>query len=170
MPKLERRTTAAVPAGVIERQIYIVRGHNVMLDVDLAHLYGVTTGALNQAVKRNRRRFPADFMFQLDQPEFENWRSHFVISNPTAKMGRRRRPYAFTEQGVAMLSCVLRSDRAVMVNLAIMRTFVRLRQLLTTNKDLARKLAALERKYDSRFRVVFRAIKQLMAPPSRPTK
>jgi hypothetical protein len=170
MPKSKTRTTALVPEGVIERQIYLIRGHNVMLGADLAHLYGVTTGALNQAVKRNRSRFPEDFMFQLDQLELKYWRSHFVTSNPRAKMSLRRSPYAFTEQGVAMLSSVLRSDRAVMVNVAIMRTFVRLRQLLTTHKDLAQKLAALERKYDRRFRVVFQAIKQLMEPPTRSTK
>jgi hypothetical protein len=170
MPKSKSRTTDLVPDGVIERQIYCLRGHNVMLDADLAHLYGVTTGALNQAVKRNLDRFPDDFMFQFDQPEFVNWRSHFVTSNPRAKMGLRRRPYAFTEQGVAMLSSVLRSDRAVMVNVAIMRTFVRLRRLLTTDTDLAQKLAALERKYDSRFRVVFQAIKRLMKPPIRPAR
>ena len=109
-------------------------------------------------------------MFPLNRPEFENWRSHFVTSNPSAKMGLRRRPYAFTEQGVAMLSSVLRSERAVMVNVAIMRTFVRLRQLLATHKDLARKLAALERRYDRRFRVIFQAIRQLMGPPGQPTR
>jgi len=169
MPKSKSGMIALVSEGVIRRQIYFIRSHNVMLDADLAHLYGVTTGALNQAVQRNRSRFPEDFMFQLDRLELENWRSHFVTSNPRSRMGLRRRPYAFTEQGVAMLSGVLRSDRAVMVNVAIMRTFVRLRQLLTADKDLAHKLAALERKYDSRFRVVFQAIKQLMEPPARPT-
>lgn len=170
MPKSNSGTTAIVPAEAIEGHIYLIRGHRVMLDVDLAQLYGVTTSALNQAVKRNRGRFPEDFMFPLNRPEFENWRSHSVTSNPAAKMGLRRRPYAFTEQGVAMLSSVLRSERAVMVNVAIMRTFVRLRQLLATHKDLARKLAALERKYDRRLRVVFQAIRQLMESPQRPTK
>ncbi len=170
MPKSNSGTTAIVPAEAIEGHIHLIRGHRVMLDVDLAQLYGVTTSALNQAVKRNRGRFPEDFMFPLNRPEFENWRSHSVTSNPAAKMGLRRRPYAFTEQGVAMLSSVLRSERAVMVNVAIMRTFVRLRQLLVTHKDLARKLAALERKYDRRLRVVFQAIRQLMESPQRPTK
>jgi len=170
VPKSKSGKAAIVLAEAIERHIYLIRGHKVMLDADLAQLYGVTTGALNQAVKRNRSRFPEDFMFPLSRPEFENWRSHFVISNPEAKMGLRRRPYAFTEQGVAMLSSVLRSERAVMVNVAIMRAFVRLRQLLATHKDLARKFAALERKYDRRFGVIFQAIKQLMEPPGRPTR
>jgi hypothetical protein len=170
MPKSKTGATIIVPAEAIERQIYLIRGHKVMLDADLAQLYGVTTSALNQAVKRNRGRFPEDFMFPLNRPEFENWRSHFVISNPEAKMGLRRRPYAFTEQGVAMLSSVLRSERAVMVNVAIMRAFVRLRQLLATHKDLARKFAALERKYDRKFRVVFQAINRLMQSPERPRK
>jgi len=170
MAKSRSGTTAIVPSQAIERHIYLIRGHKVMLDADLAHLYGVTTSALNQAVKRNRGRFPEDFMFPLNRPEFENWRSHFVISNPEAKMGLRRRPYAFTEQGVAMLSSVLRSERAVMVNVAIMRAFVRLRQLLATHKDLARKFAALERKYDRKFRVVFQAINRLMQSPERPRK
>ena len=165
MPKSKTGATIIVPAEAIERQIYLIRGHKVMLDADLAQLYGVTTSALNQAVKRNRGRFPEDFMFPLNRPDCENWRSHFVISNPEAKMGLRRRPHAFTEQGVAVLSSVLRSARAVMVNVAIMRAFVRLRQLLATHKDLTRKLAALERSYDRKFRVVFQAI----SPSSRPT-
>jgi hypothetical protein len=170
MPKPRSGTIAIAPAEAIERHILLIRGHKVMLDVDLAQLYGVTTSALNQAVKRNRGRFPEDFMFALNRSEFENWRSHFVISNPNAKMSLRRRPYAFTEQGVATLSSVLRSERAVMVNVAIIRTFVRLRHLLSTHKDLARKLAALERKYDARFRVVFEAIKGLMEPTERPVR
>ena len=158
--------TPLVPTEVIERRIYIIRRQKVMLDRDLAELYGVATKVFNQAVSRNRDRFPEDFMFQLDKQEFENWRSQIMTSNPELKMGARRRPYAFTEQGVAMLSSVLRSKRAVQVNIAIMRTFVALRQLLATNKDLARKLTALERKYDDKFRVVFDAIRQLMAPPT----
>ena len=159
-----------VPTEVIERRIYLIRRQRVILDRDLAELYGVTTAALNQAVKRNSDRFPEDFMFQLDQEEFEQWRSQIVISNPSLKMGARRRPLAFTEQGVAMLSSVLRSKRAIQVNIAIMRTFVQLRRMLATNKDLARKLAALERKYDRKFRVVFDAIRQLMTPPDPPRR
>ena len=137
-----------------------------MLDRDLAELYGVTTAALNQAVKRNSDRFPDDFMFQLDKEEFENWISQIVISNPGLRMGARRRPLAFTEQGVAMLSSVLRSKRAIQVNIAIMRTFVMFREMLATHKDLADKLAELEQRYDEKFRAVFDAIRQLMAQPT----
>lgn len=136
-----------------------------MLDRGIAELYRVETRALVQGVNRNLERFPQDFMFQLTKDELEHWRSQFVISNPGAKMGLRRRPYAFTEQGIAMLSSVLRSDRAVKVNIAIMRAFVRLRQLLATHEDLARKLEAMEKKYDAQFKVVFDAIRELMKPP-----
>ena len=134
-----------------------------MLDRDLASLYEVTTSALKQSVRRNIERFPADFMFVLDQNEFENWRSQIVISN-SDRMGIRYPPMAFTEQGVAMLSSVLRSKRAVAVNVQIMRTFVRLRQMLASQADLAKKLEQLERKYDHQFKVVFDAIRQLMIP------
>lgn len=136
-----------------------------MSDFDLAALYEVETRTLVQAVKRNANRFPDDFKFQLTAEEFENWRSQFVTSNPGAKMGLRRPPYAFTEQGVAMLSSVLRSDRAVAVNIEIMRTFVRLREILASHTHLARKLNELEKKYDKQFSIVFDAIRQLMAPP-----
>lgn len=162
-----------VPVARIEEAILLIRGHRVMLDRDLADLYGVATKALNQAVTRNRKRFPKDFMFQLSKEELEVWRSQFVTSNPAAKMGLRRRPYAFTEQGVAMLSSVLNSDRAIKVNIAIMRVFVRLRELLITHKDLAHKLADLERKlgeHDEKFAVVFDAIRRLMAPPPEPPR
>ena len=165
MPKKKKRSTAlqlAIPPQLIERRIYLIRGQKVMLDRDLAELYRVETRALVQGVKRNLDRFPQDFMFQLTRDELEQWRSQIVISNPGAKMGLRRRPYAFTEQGVAMLSSVLRSDRAVKVNIAIMRAFVRLRQLLATHEDLARKLEAMEKKYDVQFKVVFDAIRELM--------
>ena len=159
-----------IPVERIELKIYLLRGHKVMLDQDLASLYQVPTRALVQAVKRNTDRFPADFMFQLSKDELEHWRSQFVISNPSLKMGLRRPPYAFTEQGVAMLSSVLKSKRAVLVNVAIMRTFVRLREILTTHKDLAQKLAEMEKKYDAQFRVVFDAIRKLMEPPPRPPR
>jgi hypothetical protein len=162
-----------VPVERIEEAILLIRGHRVMLDRDLADLYGVATKALNQAVARNRKRFPKDFMFQLSKGELEVWRSQFVTSNPAAKMGLRRRPYAFTEQGVAMLSSVLNSDRAIKVNIAIMRVFVRLREILMTHKDLARKLADLERKlgeHDEKFAVVFDAIRRLMTPPAQPPR
>jgi hypothetical protein len=163
--------TQQVSAERIEHAILLIRGHRVLLDADLALLYGVSVGRLNESVKRNRHRFPGDFMFQLSEAEFQNLKaqvgnlkSQFAISS-FAWGGRRHPPYAFTEQGVAMLSSVLRSKRAVEVNIEIMRTFVRLRQLLATNAELARKLAALENKYDAQFKVVFDAIRQLMKPP-----
>jgi hypothetical protein len=164
----------------ITHAILFIRGQKVMLDSDLAELYGVATKVLIQAVKRNEDRFPEDFMFQLSGEEFEHWmrqngttslRSQFVTSNPDANTprpsrgGRRYPPYVFTELGVAMLSSVLHSNRAIHVNIEIMRAFVQLRQMLTSNVDLARKLAALESKYDTQFKVVFEAIRELMTPP-----
>jgi phage regulator Rha-like protein len=154
-----------VPSETIERRILLVRRQKVMLDSDLAELYGVETSNLNKAVKRNIDRFPTDFMFQLSKQEAERLRFQDGTSN-TGRGGRRYLPYVFTEQGVAMLSSVLRSKQAVHVNIAIMRAFVRLRELLATHKELARKLDELERKYDAQFRVVFEAIRQLMAPPT----
>lgn len=159
MPKAP--LTAANPP--IEELILLVRGHRILLDVHLAGLYGVDVRVLNQAVRRNIERFPEDFMFQLTTEEHASLRSQFVISN--SRGGRRYLAFAFTEQGVAMLSSVLRSQQAVQVNVEIMRTFVRLRQLLHSNEDLSRKLDALERRYDAQFRVVFRAIRELMLPP-----
>ncbi len=143
-----------------------------MLDRDLAALYGIETRTLNQAVKRNIERLPGDFMFQLTSKEMQDWKSQFVITN-TAKMGLRRRPYAFTEQGVAMLSGVLRSKRAIQVNVAIMRVFVRLREILSAHKELAYKLSELERKiakHDEEIQGIFAAIRQLMAEPEKPKK
>jgi len=148
----------------IERSILLIRGHRVLLDTHLADLYGVTTKRLNEQVRRNRSRFPGDFMFQLTQEEVESLRSQFATSNQ-GRGSRRYAPYAFTEQGVAMLSTVLNSERAIRVNIEIMRAFVRLRQMLTSNAQLARRLDALEKKYDAQFKVVFDAIRQLMAPP-----
>lgn len=156
------RPVVPLPPDAIERNICSVRGHSVMLDADLAILYGVQTRALLQAVKRNAARFPPDFMFQLGTTEARSLRSQFVISN--GRGGRRYRPYAFTEQGVAMLSSVLKSPRAIDVNIAIMRTFVRLRGLLSTHKDLAARLDLLERRSNGRFKAVFEAIRRLMAP------
>jgi len=157
----------AIQASIerIERSILLIRGHKVMLDVVLAELYGVPAKVLNQAVKRNKDRFPSDFMFQLTDEEFYSLRSQIVTLETGRGRHRKYLPYAFTEQGVAMLSSVLRSKRAVRVNVEIVRAFVRLREVLATHKDLARKLEALEKKYDSQFRVVFDAIRQLMAPP-----
>jgi len=151
-----------VQQEVIEGKIYIIRGHKVMLSSDLSELYGVEPKVLMQAVKRNIERFPSDFMFMLTNQEFMNLKSQIVTSSWGGI--RRANPYAFTEQGVAMLSSVLRSKRAVQVNIAIMRAFVKLREMLLTHKDLARKLANLENKYDTQFKIVFDAIRQLMIP------
>lgn len=159
-----------VPVELIERGIFVLRGHKVMLDGHLASLYDVGIKVLNQAVKRNIERFPSDFVFQLTPEEAEFLRSQIV----TLKRGRGRHrkylPYAFTEQGVAMLSSVLRSRRAARVNVEIMRAFVRLRQMLQTNAELARKLEALEKRYDAQFKVVFDAIRELMTPPAQKSK
>jgi len=146
----------------IQNRIYEIRGERVMLDFDLAELYEVGTKVLNQAVKRNIKRFPGDFMFQLTDKETESL--IFQSGRSKGRGGRRHRPYAFTEQGVAMLSSVLNSERAVQVNIAIMRTFVQLRRLMDSNADLARKIESLEKKYDEKFATVFAAIKQLIAP------
>jgi hypothetical protein len=179
--KMERK--ARVDADMLQRAVLRIRGQNVMLDSDLASLYGVDVKVLNQAVKRNRPRFPPDFMFQLSAGEFASLRSQIVTASPrldhaslrsqtvTLDGGRGRhrkyRPNAFTEQGVAMLSSVLRSPRAVRVNIDIMRAFVQLRRMLGANAELARKLDALERKYDGQFSAVFHAIRELMTPSRR---
>ena len=155
--------TAHISIERIEQTILLIRRHRVMLDTDLAKLYGVPAKVLNQAVKRNATRFPADFMFQLTTEETAALRSQFVTSK--GRGGRQYRPYVFTEQGVAMLSSVLHSGRAIQVNIAIMRTFVQLRVMIGSNKGLARRLNELEKKYDSQFRVVFEAIRELMAEP-----
>jgi hypothetical protein len=189
---MNSQRTALIPAAWIEQKILLVRGEKVMLDSDLAELYAVETKALNQAVKRNRERFPADFMFQLSTEEARLIvRSQFVTSAGqnsampkeirkdmgsqfvTTSASRRRishRPYAFTEQGVAMLSSVLRSDRAVQVNIVIMRIFVQLRQMLESHAGLARRLETLERKYDGQFKVVFLAIRELMNEKKQPRR
>jgi hypothetical protein len=175
-----------IPAERIESRIYLIRGEKVILDSDLAELYGVETKALNRAVRRNVERFPRDFMFQLTSKEFdalrcqigtsktesgsnsfmsaEILRSQIVTSKQSGKGGRRYPPHAFTEQGVAMLSGLLNSPRAIAVNIGIMRAFVRLLQLIASNSDLARKLADLESKYDEQFKIVFDAIRELMSP------
>ena len=170
---MSNQSTALIPAARIERRILLLRNEKVMLDSDLAELYGVETKALNQAVQRNLDRFPADFMFQLSAEESlktkGSLRSQSVTSN-VGRGGRRYRPYVFTEQGVAMLSSVLASPRAVQVNIAIMRTFVQLRQILGSHTDLARKLETLEGKYDKQFRVVFDAIRALMREKKSPKR
>lgn len=156
----------------IERRIYLIRGHKVMIDVDLAELYGVATKALNQQVQRNRKRFPEDFMFQLTNAEAEVFRSQFATSSSTHG-GRRYLPYAFTEHGVAMLSSVLNSERAIEVNISIMRAFIRLRQMMESNEELNRKFAAVIRKlatHDQYFKVVFDELRRLAEQPTTPRK
>jgi hypothetical protein len=195
-PLYRQRKPVPVPDR-LDGLIFLLRGQKVMFDSDLAALYGVTTKALNQAVKRNAGRFPDDFMFQLSEEEGELLRSQFVtlnlgpghksaktgrktqqtdgslrsqiVTSNVGRGGRRHLPFAFTEQGVAMLSSVLRSARAVKVNIEIMRTFVRLRQLLAANADLERRLGELEKKYDRNFKAVFDAIRELMERPE-PTR
>ena len=162
MPTANPATHDLLVPEKIAPLVQFLRGEKVLLDSDLAGLYGVTTGNLNKAVKRNLDRFPPDFMFQLTSAEAENLRFQFGSSS-SKPGGRRYLPYAFTEQGVAMLSSVLSSPRAVAVNIAIMRTFVQLRRLMDSNRDLARKIESLEKKYDTQFRVVFDAIKRLIA-------
>jgi len=169
--KLHKQSPAVVPVELIEKKIYLIRGHKVMLSTDLAKLYGVEVRVLVQAVKRNIERFPEDFMFQLSQEEYENLKSQIVTSSWGG--ARRARPYAFTEQGVAMLSSVLRSERAIQVNIAIMRAFVRLRQIFSTHKELAYKLAELERKiekHDEEIKAIFEAIRRLMMAPKKPKR
>jgi ORF6N domain-containing protein len=162
---------AIVAIKSVAATICVARGQKVMLDFDLARLYGVTTGNLNKAVKRNRDRFPADFMFQLTAEEAKRLIFQFGISKDRG--GRRHLPYTFTEQGVAMLSSVLKSERAVKVNIAIMRAFVRLREALETNRELARKFSELEervRKHDDDIGAIIDAIRQMMAPPIKPRR
>lgn len=158
-----------IPIERIEKCIYLIRGHKVMIDSDLSGLYAVETGALNRAVKRNFHRFPEDFCFQLSQEEYDSLRCQNGISKK-AKGGRRYLPYVFTEQGVAMLSSVLKSKRAILVNVQIMRTFVQIREMLISNRELARKLANLEKKYDHQFKAVFDAIRELMLSPKESKK
>lgn len=166
MPAKKIASAAPISEAAIANTIALVRGHKVMLDADLATLYGVPTKVLVQAVKRNLERFPDDFMFQLSVQEWGALRSQSVTSN-TGRGGRRTVPYAFTEQGVAMLSSVLNSARAIAVNIGIMRAFVRMREILATNKELAAKLAQLERKlntHDQAISGILEAIRSLMAP------
>ena len=167
---LKKIELAVVTLDHVERRIYDVRGQKVMLDNELADLYGVTTKVFNQAVKRNEERFPDDFRFQLTEDEYENLRSQFVTSSSYNYGGRRYLPYVFTEQGVAMLSSVLNSDRAVQVNIAIMRAFVNMRRLVASNAEITKKLAAIERRlgdHDDNFRQVFAAIRAMMKAESK---
>ena len=160
-----------IPIERVVQSIRWFRGQKVLLDSDLAALYGVTTGNLNKAVSRNRDRFPSDFMFQLSAEEAEDL--IFQIGRSKGRGGRRHRPYAFTEQGIAMLSSILNSDRAIRVNIAIMRAFVKLRQMLETNRELARKFSELERrvgKHDQEIAAILEAIRQLMTSPEKPRR
>ena len=165
---MAKQTKALVPREQILRSIIIVRGQKVILDADVAHLYGVETRVLVQAVKRNLARFPADFMFEVSAAEMRILRSQTVISSSWG--GRRHKPFAFTEHGVAMLSSILRSRRATSVNIEIMRAFVGLREALASHAELLRKVEALEQRYDGQFRAIFDAIRGLMRPPDRRRK
>lgn len=156
-----------IPQAVIEQKIFLIRGKKVMLDKDLALIYGVATKVFNQAVKRNAKRFPDDFMFQLNKKEMQNLKSQFVTSSWG---GVRKLPYAFTEQGVAMLSSVLNSDRAIEVNIQIIRTFVKLREMIISNKELRIRMDKLEEKYDKRFKAVFDVLRSLIENNSKVEK
>ena len=167
--------SSIIPSEMIEQRIYVIRSHKVMLDRDLAELYGVPVKVLNQAVRRNRGRFPEDFIFQLTSEEAEVWWKHILLVRSrsqivTLKRGEnvKYQPYAFTEHGILMLSSVLRSERAIAVNIAIMRAFVKLREILASQKELVCRLDELEQKYDRHFQVVFNAIRQLIAPAEKP--
>ena len=155
----------AVPMEVIKGKIHLIRGQKVLLDSDLAQLYGIETKNLNKAVKRNLNRFPADFMFQATSEEAAGLRFHIGTSNDARRGGRRYNPYVFTEQGVAMLSSVLNTERAVQVNIAIMRAFVQMRELAASSRAISKRLDVLEQRYDAQFKVVFDAIREMMAPP-----
>jgi len=170
MKKAKTGKADLVPVEIIANKILLIRGQKVMLDKDLAKLYGVTTGNLNLAVRRNAERFPEDFMFQLAKEEFQN----LILQFATSRWGGARKfPYAFTEQGVAMLSSVLNSDRAIRVNISIMRVFSKLKQLALSHSELLRKVESMERKYgehDKKIELVFVALKQLLEPPPLPPK
>jgi ORF6N domain len=158
---------------VIMNKIYLVRGQKVMIDRDLAELYGVETKILKQAVRRNTERFPKDFMFEMNKNEFKNWRSQFVTSNFGDKMGLRYTPFCFTEQGVTMLSCILNSKRAITINIQIIRIFTKLREMIITHKDILLKLEQLEKKvtgHDENIQMIFKALKQLLNPPQEPRR
>jgi phage regulator Rha-like protein len=173
---MKKNTNNLIPGERIINRIFLIRGIKVMIDRDLAELYEVETGALNRAVKRNMERFPNDFMFQLTLNEFESLRCQFGTSNWTSqslmssKGGRRYLPYAFTEQGVAMLSSVLNSERAIMVNIQIIRTFTKLKEFLATNKQLREKIEKMEKKYDGQFKEVFAVLKKFFTQEEKPKK
>lgn len=164
-------TSIAVAEDAIISKIYLIRGHKVMIDRDLADLYGVETKQLKRQVRRNVYRFPGDFMFELSAEEFQEWRGQFGASNEGDKMGLRYAPYVFTEQGVAMLSTVLNSERAIKVNIQIMRIYTKMREMLMTNLEILLKLEQLERKvtgHDDDIQLIFKYLKQLLNPPEEP--
>jgi phage regulator Rha-like protein len=167
---MAKRQVSLIPAERIERSILLIRGQKVLLDSDLASLYGVTTKRLNEQVKRNIERFPVDFMFQLNGEEHEALRSQIATLKTGRGQHRKYRPYVFTEHGAIMAANVLNSPRAIEMSVYVVRAFVRLREVLATHKDLARKLEELEKKYDAQFKTVFDAIRQLMTPPPGPPK
>lgn len=172
MAKAVQKIVLATPDEVIMNKIYLLRGEKVMLDKDLAEMYGVETRVLNQAVKRNTLRFPDDFVFQLNEEEFENWISQTVISN-SKKMGLRKRPFAFTEQGVSMLSGVLNSPIAIQVHIQIIRIFSKMREMLLSNKDILLKLERMEKDVKENkedIALIFEALKKLLNPPQEPRK
>ena len=165
--------TGIIPVDAIAKRITFIRGQRVIIDADLAQLYGVSTSALNQAVKRNRARFPDDFMFQLSGEEFSYWKSQIVISNPRAKMGLRKVPYAFTEHGAYMAGNVLNSPRAIDVSMFIVRAFIQMRDLLATHKNIAKQLSALDKRVtgqDKTIAQIIATIHQLLEPPPEPKK
>ena len=158
-----------VPVEIIANKIFLIRGQKVMLDRDLARMYGVETKRLNERVKRNIKRFPEEFMFQLSKEEFYNWKSQFATSN-SDKMGLRKPPYAFTDYGIAMLSSVLNSDRAISVNIQIIKTFIKMRKMMLSYKELKEKIEKMEGKYDKQFHILFQALKQMLEPKPVPPK
>ncbi len=165
---MKKSETNLIPIETIESKILLLRGRKVMLDRELAALYGVETKHLKRQVKRNIERFPDDFMFQLSVQEFTDWRSQFGASNSSEKMGLRYPPYVFTELGVAMLSSVLNSKQAIQVNIQIMRAFTKLRDMISTHKEMQKKIDDMEKKYDNQFKIVFDALRQLIEPPAKP--
>jgi hypothetical protein len=163
--------TLIVPDEIVMGKIYRVRDQKVMLDRDLAELYGVETKVLKQAVRRNRQRFPQDFMFEMNKQELTNWRSHYVTSKEGDKMGLRYAPFCFIEQGVTMLACILNSERAIAVNIQIIRIFTRLQEMILTHKDILLKLEQIEQKvtaHDQDIKLIFDYLKQLLTPPQEP--
>ena len=167
---MKKKNELIVPDEVVMNKIYIIKGLKVMIDRDLAELYAVETKVLKQGVRRNINRFPPDFMFEMSEKEFANWRSHFVTSKED-RLGLRYAPFCFTEQGVTMLSCILKSERAIAVNIQIIRIFTKLREMIVTHKDILLQLEKLERKvtaHDEDIKLIFAALKELLNPPIEP--